>query len=158
MLCCQRNILEAKYDFFSSNHLLFFFDFFDFFFSSVPRSMNDAHAREVADVLKHFNVQADQGLSPQQYETQLKKHGKNSLPEPDKTPLWKMILEQFEDNLVRILLGAAIISFVLALFEEGDERAQAFVEPLVILLILIANAIVGVYQESSAEEAIEVFD
>uniref|UniRef100_A0A803XUP9 Calcium-transporting ATPase n=1 Tax=Meleagris gallopavo TaxID=9103 RepID=A0A803XUP9_MELGA len=77
------------------------------------------------------------------------------LPAEEGKSLWELVLEQFEDLLVRILLMAAFLSFILAWFEEGEESTTAFVEPIVIIMILIANAVVGVWQERNAESAIE---
>ncbi len=54
-----------------------------------------------------------------------------AIPEEPPTPLWELILEQFKDQLVLILLGSAAVSFGLALFEE-EEGWSAFVDPAVV--------------------------
>ncbi|KAL4067672.1 hypothetical protein J3A83DRAFT_4097783 [Scleroderma citrinum] len=108
-------------------------------------------------ILEHFRVDADTGLSQDQTRKHADIYGRNELPDDPPTPLWQLILEQFKDQLVLILLGSAVISFVLALFEDPDDSTLfgAYVEPVVILLILIANAAVGVVQETNAEKAID---
>jgi len=106
---------------------------------------------ETAD---YFRVDFEKGLSDSQVKSALEKYGENALPAEEGKAIWQLILEQFDDLLVKILLLAAIISFVLACFED-DDSITAFVEPFVILMILIANAVVGVWQERNAEDAIE---
>uniref|UniRef100_A0A8B9TMA8 Calcium-transporting ATPase n=1 Tax=Anas platyrhynchos TaxID=8839 RepID=A0A8B9TMA8_ANAPL len=111
--------------------------------------MEAAHSLPVLDVLRRFGVAESCGLSPEQVRRSREKYG------PNGKSLWELVLEQFEDLLVRILLMAAFLSFILAWFEEGEESMTAFVEPIVIIMILIANAVVGVWQERNAESAIE---
>nr|CCA24190.1 hypothetical protein SELMODRAFT_102055 [Albugo laibachii Nc14] len=113
-----------------------------------------------AGVLDHFKVVETKGLSSDQVNEQRRTYGYNELAKEEKTSLWKLVLEQFDDALVKILLGAAAVSFILAFFDHSDdenasEGVSAYVEPIVILTILVLNAIVGVWQESNAEAALE---
>ncbi|KAJ7997348.1 hypothetical protein DPEC_G00228050 [Dallia pectoralis] len=117
--------------------------------------MDSAHTKPASEVLDNFGVNENTGLTPEQVRANYEKYGPNELPAEEGKSLWELVVEQFEDLLVRILLLAACVSFVLALFEEGEETVTAFVEPFVILLILIANAVIGVWQERNAENAIE---
>ncbi|KAG6039892.1 hypothetical protein E4U41_001850 [Claviceps citrina] len=115
--------------------------------------MENAFAHPIATVLSHFGVDEQSGLSNEKVEEFRVKYGRNAIPEEPPTPLWELILEQFKDQLVIILLGSAAVSFVLAFFED-EGGWGAFVDPAVILTILILNSVVGVSQESSAEKAI----
>ncbi|KAJ8343045.1 hypothetical protein SKAU_G00329730 [Synaphobranchus kaupii] len=117
--------------------------------------MENAHTKSASEVLENFGVNENTGLTLEQVKNNLEKYGPNELPAEEGKSLWELVMEQFEDLLVRILLLAACVSFVLALFEDGQETTTAFVEPIVILLILIANAVIGVWQERNAENAIE---
>nr|CAX73007.1 Calcium ATPase at 60A [Schistosoma japonicum] len=117
--------------------------------------METAFSKTVDEVLNYFDSDPETGMSDDQVKKQTAKFGPNELPAEEAKAIWQLVLEQFDDLLVKILLLAAIISFVLALFEENEESISAFVEPLVILLILIANAVIGVWQERNAESAIE---
>ena len=82
-------------------------------------------------------------------------YGLNELEKPEGTSIFKVILEQLNNTLVRILLAAAVISAFVDGEEGGEMGITAFVEPLVIFLILIVNAIVGIWQETNAEKALE---
>lgn len=106
------------------------------------------------EILSHFN-QTLEGYSDGKASDLLQNHGKNELPEDEGESILEKIYEQFQDTLVRILLAAAVISFILALTSDGNEGISAYIEPLVILLILIANATIGVWQDINANKAID---
>ncbi|KAJ1915635.1 hypothetical protein H4219_004205 [Mycoemilia scoparia] len=117
--------------------------------------MKYPYFHDVDEVLQAYNVDPKQGLENYQVQELEKSHGRNELPDEPGTPLLELIIEQFKDQLVIILVISALVSLVLAIFEENSNQLTAYVEPLVIILILIANATVGVIQESNAEKAIE---
>ncbi|KAN0066192.1 hypothetical protein ACQY0O_000286 [Thecaphora frezii] len=117
--------------------------------------MEAAWTYSIRDVLNTLRVDPSKGLSAAEVEQRREKYGANTLPEQPPTPLWQLILEQFKDQLVLILLASAIISFILALLEEDQTLGTALIEPGVIFLILIANATVGVIQERNADKAID---
>jgi Ca2+-transporting ATPase len=114
---------------------------------------------DVEQVASAFGLDLARGLGAKQVSAARAVHGFNELDKEDGKPLWKLVLEQFDDALVKILLLAAVVSFALAFTEERapgvDVSLVDFVEPGVILLILVLNAIVGVWQESNAENALE---
>ncbi|KAM1464196.1 hypothetical protein ACFXTO_043888 [Malus domestica] len=116
--------------------------------------MEDAYARSVTEVLDFFGVDPKKGLNDSQVAQHVRLYGKNVLPEEKRASFWKLVLKQFDDLLVKILIAAALVSFVLALI-NGDTGLTAFLEPSVILLILAANAAVGVITETNAEKALE---
>lgn len=117
--------------------------------------MDAAWTLSAEQVLQKLKVDPKRGLTEDEIKQRQEKYGLNELEEPDPTPLWQLILDQFKDQLVLILLASAVISFVLALLEENESLGTALVEPAVIFLILIANATVGVVQERNADQAID---
>ena len=116
---------------------------------------------DIEDCLDEYKVDPDHGLTSEQVEEALAIWGPNELNKEDKKTTWELFVEQFDDPLVKILLGAAAISFFIAMTKsdgadgEGEGFWGPFVEPGVIVLILVLNAGVGVWQESNAESALE---
>lgn len=92
------------------------------------------------------------GLSDEQVQERLTEFGENKLSEKKKKTQLQRFFDQFKDAMIIILLVAAAISFVIACI-EGE--AKEFFEPLLILLIVVLNAIMGVAQESKAEKALD---
>lgn len=117
-----------------------------------------AWAKEVEECEEHFGTNKVSGLNSEEISMKREVYGFNELEKHEGTSFWSLILDQFHDTLVRILLLAAVVSFFLAWCGDGGNAGNdlsAFVEPFVIFLILIVNAIVGVWQETNAEKALE---
>ena len=106
-------------------------------------------------VLQQIDTDQAKGLSQFSADQRQKLHGKNELEEEEGKSLWERIKEQFEDLLARILLLAATISFLIAITGDGEEGIAAYVEPFVILLILVLNALVAIYQDQDADNALD---
>ena len=92
------------------------------------------------------------GLTSAQAASRLEKNGKNKLAEGKKDSLIKRFLLQLADPMIIILIVAAVISAVTA--TVGGE-GEGYADVVIIMVVVIINAVLGVYQESKAEKAIE---
>lgn len=109
------------------------------------------HTIKTQDVLIQLSANPTNGLTSHDASKRLEQHGQNTL-EQDKPPgILKKFLNQFNDYMIIILLAAAAISIILAILQHEHD----YVEPAVILLIVLLNAIIGVAQEYKAERALD---
>ena len=110
------------------------------------------YSKSKEDVLKTLATNEQNGLSESYAAELLQKHGENKLKEKKKKTTLQRFFEQFKDVMILILIVAAIISFVIACVEQNPKE---FFEPLLIILIVVLNAVMGVLQESKAEKALD---
>lgn len=92
----------------------------------APAAMENAHTKTVEEVLGHFGVNESTGLSLEQVKKLKERWGSNELPAEEGKTLLELVIEQFEDLLVRILLLAACIS----LFWLGLKKVKKQLQPL----------------------------
>jgi Ca2+-transporting ATPase len=104
------------------------------------------------DLTKAFETlkSTPQGLSSAEAAKRLSEHGPNKLAEGKKVSLFRRFLMQLADPMTIILLAAALVSGITAAY-----AGESFADVFIILIVVVINAVLGVYQESKAEKAIE---
>ncbi len=114
------------------------------------------HSQTGLDALSRLNATAD-GLSTAEAEKRLAEHGPNKLTEAKKDGIVKRFLKQLADPMIIVLLVAALLSFVTVIYTnlQNPAESESFADVFIILFVVILNAVLGVIQESKAEEAIE---
>ena len=104
--------------------------------------MTVPHTRKTEDILADLRTAPD-GLSVAEAAARLATHGPNELQETISRPAWKMLLAQFVEPMILILVAAAILSFGLGDVTEG----------IAILAIVVLFGVLGFIQEFRAEKA-----
>ena len=109
------------------------------------------HNLSISETLKQLNVIHNQGLSLKEAKKRQQLYGLNKMETKKKKSLLFKFLSQFADFMIIVLIFAAIISFIVS-FLDGDPD---YVDPVIILCIIIINATLGLMQEARAEKALE---
>lgn len=112
----------------------------------------DYYQMSVEDTASKLAADLKNGLSNNEALRRLSESGENKLAEPKSKSLAGRFFAQFKDIMIIILIIAAITSFVIASMEGSTEN---FIEPILILFIVILNAVMGIMQENKAKKALE---
>ena len=116
------------------------------------------HSLEVDKSLELLKTNAETGLTPQEVEQRLQKYGPNELEETAGRSAWEILVDQFKNIMLLMLIAVAIISGVLDLlaWQQGSLKPGElpFKDTIAILAIVVLNGILGYVQESRAEKAL----
>ena len=104
-----------------------------------------AHARPFSEVAEELQVDMGTGLSSNDASVRLESYGLNQLAEAKRRPALLRFLDQFRDVLILILLGAAVVSFVVS---------RELKTPLVVLVVVLLNSFIGFIQEQRADASL----
>ena len=119
---------------------------------SFRRKKLTPYSKKIEEVLSALATNEQSGLTANAVREKQAEFGPNKLKEKKKKTLWARFIDQFKDVMILILIAAAIVSFTVICVEKN--WGELF-EPALILLIVILNAIMGVYQEGKAEKALD---
>ena len=111
--------------------------------------MKQEYVQSPQELIAELSTSAD-GLSSAEAAARLEKYGPNKLKDAEKPTLLQRFIEQLKDPMLIILMIAAAVSAVTN-FISGESFAEVFI----ILIVVLLNAVLGVFQESKAEAAIE---
>ena len=114
----------------------------------LEQQTKPVYLQSVEDVFKEVQS-SPSGLSSQEAASRLEKYGTNTLQEGKKKSLLEKFVDQFKDFMILVLLVAAVVS----MFAHQGEPDPT--DAIIILAVVLLNAVLGVFQESKAEEAIE---
>lgn len=115
------------------------------------RCIAAAYLEDVETIVRELGSDTRAGLSSAQAQLRLSRDGANELRTQPVKPAWHYLLAQFRDPLVYLLLVAVAITLVTWLLVEGREWP---VDAVVITLIVLANALLGFFQETRSQRAV----
>ena len=112
----------------------------------------DYHLHSAQEALESLDTPAA-GLTQAQAQERIAKYGRNELDKAKGKSLLRRFGEQLVNPMVLVLLVAAAVSFGITIYHGGN--ASEYAEGGIILAVVLLNSILGVFQESKAEKAIE---
>ncbi|HYW21319.1 MAG TPA: cation-translocating P-type ATPase [Nodularia sp. (in: cyanobacteria)] len=126
--------------------------------NSLPEDTAGWHSFEVNKALKLLDSNADSGLTPENVRERLQKYGDNELKESNGRSSWEILLDQFKNIMLLMLIAVALISGFLDFiaWQAGELKPGEvpFKDTIAIMAIVILNGILGYVQETRAEQAL----
>jgi len=125
--------------------------------NSLPDLAKAWHTLDVEKTLSELDSNAEAGLTSQQVEERLQQYGPNELEETAGRSSWEILLDQFKNIMLVMLIAVAVISGILdllALQQGKTDGGVPFKDTIAILAIVILNGVLGYLQESRAEKAL----